>query len=124
MRSTRTLIAPFVALALLAASCTSSNGSTASTASAPSIEERGGTYRVTIDPAGFVDVIDNPYFPLIPGSKWRLEGETDEGKEVDAYICGRKGEAYFKFRQRPIVQAWTGFSDQPTYDVARDIGPW
>ena len=45
-----------------------------------------------------------------------------EGKEVDVYITGRKGEAYFKFRQRPVVQAWTGFSDQPTYDVARDIG--
>ena len=46
----------------------------------------------------------------------------EEGKEVDVYISGRKGEAYFKFRQRPIVQAWTGFSDQPTYDVAREIG--
>jgi F-type H+-transporting ATPase subunit gamma len=45
-----------------------------------------------------------------------------EGKEVDIYVTGRKGEGYFKFRQRPVVQAWTGFSDQPTYDVARDIG--
>jgi F-type H+-transporting ATPase subunit gamma len=45
-----------------------------------------------------------------------------EGKEIDTYITGRKGEAYFKFRQRPIVQSWTGFSDQPTYDVAAEIG--
>lgn len=45
-----------------------------------------------------------------------------EGKEIDWYITGRKGEAYFKFRQRPIVQAWTGFSDQPSYDVAAEIG--
>ncbi|HET7533558.1 MAG TPA: F0F1 ATP synthase subunit gamma [Nocardioidaceae bacterium] len=45
-----------------------------------------------------------------------------EGKEVDAYISGRKGVAYFNFRRRPIVQQWTGFSDQPTYDVAREIG--
>lgn len=45
-----------------------------------------------------------------------------EGKEIDTYICGRKGEAYYKFRQRPIVQAWTGFSDQPSYDVAAEIG--
>ena len=51
-----------------------------------------------------------------------IEKLRGEGKEVDVYITGRKGEAYFKFRQRPIVQAWTGFSDQPTYDVARDIG--
>jgi F-type H+-transporting ATPase subunit gamma len=45
-----------------------------------------------------------------------------EGKEIDTYICGRKGEAYYKFRQRPIVQSWTGFSDQPSYDVAAEIG--
>ena len=45
----------------------------------------------------------------------------EEGKEVDAYISGRKGVAYFNFRRRPIVEQWTGFSDQPTYDVAREI---
>jgi F-type H+-transporting ATPase subunit gamma len=51
-----------------------------------------------------------------------IEKLKEEGKEVDLYVSGRKGEAYFKFRQRAIVQAWTGFSDQPTYDVAADIG--
>jgi F-type H+-transporting ATPase subunit gamma len=45
-----------------------------------------------------------------------------EGKEIDTYISGRKGEAYYKFRNRPIVQSWTGFSDQPSYDVAAEIG--
>lgn len=45
-----------------------------------------------------------------------------EGKEVSTYICGRKGEAYYKFRGRPVVQSWTGFSDQPSYDAAREIG--
>ncbi|MDQ1103335.1 F-type H+-transporting ATPase subunit gamma [Nocardioides zeae] len=49
----------------------------------------------------------------------RLQGE---GKKVDAFISGRKGEAYFKFRQRPIARAWTGYSDQPSYDDARAIG--
>lgn len=51
-----------------------------------------------------------------------IEKLKGEGKDVDLYISGRKGEAYFKFRQRAIVQAWTGFSDQPTYDVAAEIG--
>jgi F-type H+-transporting ATPase subunit gamma len=46
----------------------------------------------------------------------------EDGREVDTYITGRKGVAYFNFRRRPIVEQWTGFSDQPTYDVARDIG--
>jgi F-type H+-transporting ATPase subunit gamma len=51
-----------------------------------------------------------------------VEKLKGEGKEVDLYVSGRKAEAYFKFRQRPVVQAWTGFSDQPSYDVASDIG--
>src|SRR6476620_10613462 len=51
-----------------------------------------------------------------------IEKLKGEGKDVDLYISGRKGEAYFKFRQRAVVQSWTGFSDQPTYDVAAEIG--
>jgi F-type H+-transporting ATPase subunit gamma len=45
-----------------------------------------------------------------------------EGKEIDTYICGRKGEAYYRFRQRPVVRSWSGFSDQPSYDAAAEIG--
>jgi F-type H+-transporting ATPase subunit gamma len=46
----------------------------------------------------------------------------DEGKQVVLYATGRKGEAYYKFRNREVVEAWTGFSDQPTYDDARKVG--
>ena len=49
----------------------------------------------------------------------KLKGE---GKQVETYVSGRKGVAYFNFRQRSIVQSWTGHSDQPTYEVAREIG--
>lgn len=45
-----------------------------------------------------------------------------EGKEIETYVSGRKGVAYLSFRRRPMVQSWTGHSDQPTYDVAREIG--
>lgn len=44
-----------------------------------------------------------------------------EGKDVVTYICGRKGEAYYKFRNRPVVQSWTGFSDQPSHTAAREV---
>jgi F-type H+-transporting ATPase subunit gamma len=30
--------------------------------------------------------------------------------------------AYFTFRRRPVARDWTGFSDQPSYDNAREIG--
>jgi F-type H+-transporting ATPase subunit gamma len=44
-----------------------------------------------------------------------------EGREVDLYVSGRKGVGYYSFRQRPIVQSWSGFSDTPTYEAAREI---
>jgi F-type H+-transporting ATPase subunit gamma len=47
---------------------------------------------------------------------------SGEGKEVDTYLAGRKGVAYFTFRRRPVAREWTGFSDQPSYDIAHDIG--
>ena len=39
-------------------------------------------YDPEIDPAGFADEIDNPYFPLPVGARWTYEGESDEGTEV------------------------------------------
>jgi F-type H+-transporting ATPase subunit gamma len=45
-----------------------------------------------------------------------------EGKSITTFIAGRKGEAYFRFRNRPVRESWTGFSDQPQYDNAREIG--
>ncbi|QSB15855.1 F0F1 ATP synthase subunit gamma [Natronosporangium hydrolyticum] len=46
----------------------------------------------------------------------------DEGKQVQLYVVGRKGVAFYSFRGREIAQSWTGFSDQPTFDDAREIG--
>ena len=45
-----------------------------------------------------------------------------EDKEVTTFIAGRKGEAYYRFRDRPLAGSWSGFSDQPKYDNAHDIG--
>lgn len=38
-------------------------------------------YAPQIDPANFVEVVDNPYFPLIPGTGRLYEGKTSEGLE-------------------------------------------
>ena len=46
----------------------------------------------------------------------------DEGKDVRLYVVGRKGVGYYRFRNRPIEASWTGFSEQPTPDDAREIG--
>jgi F-type H+-transporting ATPase subunit gamma len=44
-----------------------------------------------------------------------------EGKEVDTYIVGRKGVAYYGFRERPVVESWTGFTDKPSYSDAKTV---
>lgn len=41
----------------------------------------GGVYSVTLDPADFVATIDNPWFPLTPGSRWVYE--ATDGEEVE-----------------------------------------
>jgi F-type H+-transporting ATPase subunit gamma len=45
-----------------------------------------------------------------------------DGKDVVMYIVGRKGVAYYRFRNRPIETSWTGFSERPSYSDAKKIG--
>src|SRR5579875_309569 len=42
-----------------------------------------------------------------------------EGKEVERYVIGRKGLAYYRFRRVPVGGSWTGFSEQPNFHDAR-----
>jgi F-type H+-transporting ATPase subunit gamma len=44
-----------------------------------------------------------------------------EGKEAKLYVTGRKGQSYFRFRQRPVERVWTGFSERPSYEDAKEI---
>jgi F-type H+-transporting ATPase subunit gamma len=44
----------------------------------------------------------------------------EQGKEPVLYVIGRKGVSYYKFRRRKVEQAWTGFSEQPTYANAAE----
>ncbi|GGS09450.1 MULTISPECIES: F0F1 ATP synthase subunit gamma [Streptomyces] len=46
---------------------------------------------------------------------------ASEGKEVDTYIVGRKGVAYYGFRERKVADSWTGFTDNPAYSDAKRI---
>ncbi|KHL04938.1 F0F1 ATP synthase subunit gamma [Sinomonas humi] len=44
-----------------------------------------------------------------------------QGKEVATYLVGRKGQAYFDFRNRAYAQVWTGQTDSPEFERAREI---
>jgi F-type H+-transporting ATPase subunit gamma len=46
----------------------------------------------------------------------------DEGKEPVLYTVGRKAQNYYTFRNWDIAESWTGFSEQPQYENAAEIG--
>jgi hypothetical protein len=45
----------------------------------------GAPYDPAIDPANFTDEIDNPYFPLVPGTTFVYEGPTADGLEHEEF---------------------------------------
>ena len=45
-----------------------------------------------------------------------------EGKEPVLYVVGRKGETYYSFRDRAMEETFTGFSEQPHYENAQEVG--
>ncbi len=46
----------------------------------------------------------------------------EEGKEVVPYLTGRKAIAFYRFRKREVKQEWSGFSDNPRYENAKEVG--
>ena len=45
-----------------------------------------------------------------------------DGKEPVLYVIGRKGVGFYRFRNREIAASWTGFSEQPSFTDAREVG--
>jgi hypothetical protein len=53
----------------------------------------GGDYAPDIDPAGFVEAIDNPYLPYAPGTRWVYEGESDgELERIEVEVLDERRE--------------------------------
>jgi F-type H+-transporting ATPase subunit gamma len=46
----------------------------------------------------------------------------EQGKEPVPYIVGRKGIAWYRFRRREFAHEWHGFSDNPRFEHAENIG--
>ncbi|WP_308468252.1 F0F1 ATP synthase subunit gamma [Rathayibacter soli] len=44
-----------------------------------------------------------------------------QGKDVVHYLVGRKSVAYFNFRKRAIERYWVGGTDNPQFEVAKEI---
>jgi F-type H+-transporting ATPase subunit gamma len=50
-----------------------------------------------------------------------VESLRRDGKEPVLYVVGRKGVAYYRFRGRPVAASWTGFSERPGVENAREV---
>ncbi|GII90267.1 F0F1 ATP synthase subunit gamma [Sinosporangium siamense] len=45
-----------------------------------------------------------------------------QGKEPVFYIAGRRGADWFHFRGREVAREWSGFSGEPHYPIAAEVG--
>ena len=45
----------------------------------------------------------------------------ERGLVTKSYLVGRKAVNYYRYRSREIAGQWTGFSDNPTYEDAREV---
>jgi F-type H+-transporting ATPase subunit gamma len=45
----------------------------------------------------------------------------EHGKDHELFLAGRKGVGYFRFRGYDFEHSWTGMSDQPSMDDAREV---
>src|ERR1044071_6373359 len=77
-----TIISTATEVPMLTSSTPDANTASGSTPTVTVFTESGGDYRVNLTPADFVDVIDNPYYPLPPGAKWEYEITRSEERRV------------------------------------------
>lgn len=46
----------------------------------------------------------------------------EQGKNPVLYVMGAKGVGYYRFRDRKVVDSWTGFTQVPRYENAAEAG--
>ena len=59
---------------------------------------------------------------VLRATEGEIKQDAIEGRGHAIVAVGRKAEGYFRFRGYNIVRAFAGFTDNPTYEVAKEIG--
>jgi F-type H+-transporting ATPase subunit gamma len=59
---------------------------------------------------------------VLRATEGEIKADVEAGREYIIVPVGRKSESYFRFRGYKLDQAFNGFSDQPTYTNAKEIG--
>ncbi|HUG86551.1 MAG TPA: F0F1 ATP synthase subunit gamma [Euzebya sp.] len=50
-----------------------------------------------------------------------IEREERAGMQVQLHTVGKKGDGYFRYRQRVLASTWTGVTDKPSYADAAAV---
>lgn len=72
-----------------------------------------GSDPVTIDPANFVEVIDNPYLPMTPGAKWVYRETDPQGSRLKVKVT-------VTARTKQIM----GLTATVVHDLVTERGQW
>jgi F-type H+-transporting ATPase subunit gamma len=96
--------------------------STEATVSHPLLEQRAESRAAAVLVITSDRGLAGPYNANVLRTAEELQARLrEDGVEPRLYVTGRKGLGYYRFRQRPIEQSWTGFSDRPSYEDARAV---
>ncbi len=83
--------------------------------------------RETVRRVGFVVITSDrglagPYnSSVIKAAERELMDAQTKGRDYSLMLIGKKGQDYFRFRNYRIDEAFTGMSDTPTYEDARQV---
>ncbi|MDZ4827329.1 MAG: F0F1 ATP synthase subunit gamma [Actinomycetota bacterium] len=58
---------------------------------------------------------------VIRAGEAQIKGHAKQGRDYALVTVGRKPEGYFRFRNYAIDSSFSGFSDKPTYEDARQV---
>ena len=59
---------------------------------------------------------------VLRATEGEIKRDTLNGKGHQVVAVGRKAEGYFRFRGYNIARSFTGFTENPSYETAREIG--
>jgi F-type H+-transporting ATPase subunit gamma len=58
---------------------------------------------------------------VLKRSEQLREALQGDGMEVVPFLYGRKAESYYRFRGREFAESWSGSSDRPDFETAKEI---
>lgn len=115
MRQVTTISASLATVAALAiAGCGGGGGSEGSTRALP----QGGE-AVSLDPSEFTTAIDNPYWPMKPGSRWRYTETDSDGARlrIDVTVTDRTKRVADGIEARVVHDLVTDEKGRPVEDT-------